>query len=276
MKVIFLRLISLSVGSILLLQLGIANAAEDKKKTGVPVSQDDRNLSGISKPVRSGSFGSTKFYSASQFRTTANQSSVIGDVGVQIGTGHHIYFRGQRVVRENGTSVEKYGVSYRWKFHRRTSLMLKSTSMDFSSGRTRTDFGFDLRQSIPTKLVASAVNLGYKSVENVHTQLEARYTASKNIHDSPLRLTTNIKWRQRESSTGTVVGDIGGSVVVRFNLKSRVSIALAHNVRDDIGPESTTLSGSFAKRIGRNKVTFNMGAANEKTAFFGVQSLLDF
>lgn len=70
-----------------------------------------------------------------------------------------------------------------------------------------------------------------------------------------------------------MVSSIGGAVGLHYNIQPRLSVALTHNMKDDLSAEGTSLTGSFSKSVGSNTVTFKMGTASEQAAFFRVQSL---
>ncbi len=238
------------------------------------VAATDRYLTDLPAPARQGRLNSLKLYSASEYRDSKNRKSLTADIGLQMSSGHHLYIRSERVSNNNGVAFNKYGLTYRMPLKKHSTLLLKTTNIEQPNGHTRNDIGVGLRYGLPTTSFASSIHLGYRNAESIHTQLEARYSFAKNLPSLPVRFTGNLKWRQRESATRDITDDIGGTVGIRYNIVPGMSVSLTHNARDDISPEGTSIAGIFTRRVGKNNISFKLGATNGKSAFLRIQSLL--
>jgi len=200
-----------------------------------------------------------------------------GNAGLFIAPRHHVNLVAERTSSDNGTTKNKYGLTYTWRISGRNYVEAKTVNAILDSGEERTKLGIGFRHRLPTRKFQSSVQVGYKNAESANTQLEGRFTVRKSfsqISALPMRLTGTVKWRQRESADGDVLEDFGGTLGMRLALGAKMSLRALYNVEDDLSPEGTTIAGIYRATVNARDFAFRFGATSERTTFVGVTTRL--
>lgn len=212
---------------------------------------------------------------ANEIIVAQNSTKLAGIASTNLAPGHHASLIAERISNNNGKRRNKYGLEYSWRLSARNFIEARVLNTIQDTGEERTKLGFGFQHHFPTRWFESAFQLGYKNAESANTQLEGRFIFRKQIAENsihPLLLTASIKWRQRETADEEMIEDIGGTAGVRINLNSRLSIKTAHNIRDDIRPEGSTVAATYNTRISAHSFSFRLGATSENTIFFGISA----